>query len=326
MPTVRVRQAYLLSVFTGAVIAGDGIGQGAYAHGIAGNRYFPGTLTFDDPAVADEWPTEVSSFKHPAGDGTDVTDKEVTSAFSRLLTPTLLVGIDTGWTERSRGGFPSQAGPDVTNLNLKTLVYENDPHETLISASFAWGIAYSGSRAIGADRAATLQPGLFFGRGFGDFPDSISWLRPFAIAGAVTPEFATSHTSTVSAATPGEQSAPVLTTRTPNIFHWGLALEFSTLYLTDRFTGGQPKEEPLHQFVPLVEFPFDTPFGAGSNGRTVATMNPGLSYVADTWQLAVAAIVPLNREAGRGVGIRAQVLFFLDDLVPALFGQPLLSH
>jgi hypothetical protein len=26
----------------------------AHAHGIAGNRYFDGTLTFDDPAVADE--------------------------------------------------------------------------------------------------------------------------------------------------------------------------------------------------------------------------------------------------------------------------------
>jgi hypothetical protein len=26
----------------------------AAAYGIAGNRYFPGTLTFDDPAVADE--------------------------------------------------------------------------------------------------------------------------------------------------------------------------------------------------------------------------------------------------------------------------------
>ena len=26
----------------------------AGAHGIAGNRYFAGTMTFDDPAVADE--------------------------------------------------------------------------------------------------------------------------------------------------------------------------------------------------------------------------------------------------------------------------------
>ena len=31
------------------VIAGT-----SWTHNIAGNRYFPGTLTFDDPAVADE--------------------------------------------------------------------------------------------------------------------------------------------------------------------------------------------------------------------------------------------------------------------------------
>jgi hypothetical protein len=28
--------------------------ESAKAHGIAGNRYFDGTMTFDDPAVADE--------------------------------------------------------------------------------------------------------------------------------------------------------------------------------------------------------------------------------------------------------------------------------
>jgi hypothetical protein len=28
--------------------------ESADAHGIAGNRYFDGTMTFDDPAVADE--------------------------------------------------------------------------------------------------------------------------------------------------------------------------------------------------------------------------------------------------------------------------------
>ena len=45
----------------------------------------------------------------------------------------------------------------------------------------------------------------------------------------------------------------------------------------------KPKEEPLNQWVPLVEFAFDSP-----NGRkTTATANPGLSYVAVTWQIAV---------------------------------------
>jgi hypothetical protein len=42
-----------------------------------------------------------------------------------------------------------------------------------------------------------------------------------------------------------------------DILHWAFALEFSTLYLTGRFTGGPPKEEPLDQLVPLIEFPVD---------------------------------------------------------------------
>jgi hypothetical protein len=37
-----------------------------HAHGIAGNRYFVGTLTFDDPAVADEAILpDFSSLNHP---------------------------------------------------------------------------------------------------------------------------------------------------------------------------------------------------------------------------------------------------------------------
>ena len=55
-------------------------------------------------------------------------------------------------------------------------------------------------------------------------------------------------------------------------------------------------------------------------------MNPGLSYVAVSWQVAAEAIVPLNREAGRSIGARAQLLLFLDELIPSLFGKPLLSH
>jgi hypothetical protein len=60
----------LMAAFvTLAVLSGV---SAAYAHGIAGNRFFPGTLAFDDPAVADEAIVPLySTFKHPAqvGDG-----------------------------------------------------------------------------------------------------------------------------------------------------------------------------------------------------------------------------------------------------------------
>lgn len=59
--------------------------------------------------------------------------------------------------------------------------------------------------------------------------------------------------------------------------------------------------------------------------KTAATMNPGLAYVGDTWQVAAEAIVPLNSEGGRTIGVRAHLFLFLDDLIPAVFGKPLLE-
>jgi len=49
--------------------------------------------------------------------------------------------------------------------------------------------------------------------------------------------------------------------------------------------------------------------------------------VAVTWQVAAEAIVAAQHsEAGRSVGARAQLILFLDDLIPSLFGKPLLSR
>src|SRR5262249_2178293 len=73
----------------------------ADAHGIAGNRFFPGTLAFDDPAVADESRLPLfTSSKHP-DEGGDVVDNRFSWSFFRLLTPTLGVGIDSGWVQRN---------------------------------------------------------------------------------------------------------------------------------------------------------------------------------------------------------------------------------
>ena len=55
-------------------------------------------------------------------------------------------------------------------------------------------------------------------------------------------------------------------------------------------------------------------------------MNSGFAYVAVTWQIAAEVIIPLNRAGGNGTGFRAQLLFFLDDLIPSVFGKPLLSN
>ena len=295
--------------------------QAAQSHGIAGNRFFPGTLTFDDPAVADEAILpNFSSLSHPDGGG-EVTDNRINWSFTRLLTPAVGVVIDNSWIARN-WGVTQRSGFDVTNVGIKWEVYRNNPHEALLAASLLWGIGNSGAQGVDAKAPNTIKPGLFFGKGFGDLPDNLSWLRPFGVTGALVLEHPTGSVSTNLGFDPvSGQLGPVMT-RSVDILHWGFAVEFSTLYLTSRFTGGPPKEEPLNQLVPLVEFAVDSAPGR----KSIATMNPGLSYVAVTWQIAVEAIVPLNSASGRNIGARTQLLLFLDDLAPSLFGKPLLSR
>jgi hypothetical protein len=295
--------------------------QSAEAHGIAGNRYFAGTMTFDDPAVADELSLpDLSWLDYPAR-GNNVAERRVNGAFARLLTPALAFTVDSAWV---RQNWPAghTSGFDTTSIGLKYEAWRDNRHEALFSAGLAWGVGHSGAAAIGADAPHTIQPGLFLGKGFGDLPDSVSWLRPFAMTGSVVDEILVGSGGRALAPNPVTGGFDAVLSPAVETFHWGVSIQYSTLYLTRRFDGGPPKEEPLNQFVPLVEFRFDSPRGQ----YTAATANPGFAYVAVTWQVAAEAIIPVNRAGGNGPGFRAQLLLFLDDLTPSVFGKPLLSN
>jgi hypothetical protein len=191
-----------------------------------------------------------------------------------------------------RNWGPSQRwGLDTTTLGLKGLLYRNELHEVMISAGLGWGIGSSGAQ--------------------GDLPESLSWLRPFAVTGAVTLQHPMVGSATNFGTDPGTGQLGPMLSRAVDTLHWGFTIQYSTYYLTGRYTPGKlPNNEPLHQFIPLVEFAFDTPRGE----KTAATMNPGLAYVSDTWQIAAEATIPLNSEGGRTIGVRAHLFLFLDDL------------
>ncbi|MES5487473.1 hypothetical protein QMZ05_32405 [Bradyrhizobium sp. INPA03-11B] len=294
--------------------------QSASAHGIAGNRYFAGTMTIDDPAVADELILPNFSYLGFPAQGSDVVENRINGAFARLLTPTLAFTLDSSWAHQS-WPIGRTSGFDKTSIGLKYEAYRDNRHEALISVGLAWGIGHSGAAAIGADAPDTIQPGIFFGKGFGDLPDELSWLRPVAITGAVVNEVPVGSGGVALAPNPVTGRFDTVLSRAVETLHWGFSVQYSTLYLTKRFDGGPPRDEPLNQLVPLVEFRFDSPRGQA----TAATANPGFAYVAVTWQVAAEAIIPLNRAGGTGPGFRAQLLLFLDDLVPSLFGKPLLT-
>ena len=105
-----------LIVIACATVAGASL---ADAHGIAGNRFFVGTLTIDDPAVADEAILPgYTGLGHPSEAG-NVLDNRINWSFVRLLTPTLQASIDSGWIHRS-WSTAKASGFDTTDIGIKT--------------------------------------------------------------------------------------------------------------------------------------------------------------------------------------------------------------
>ena len=107
------------------------------------------------------------------------------------------------------------------------------------------------------------------------------------------------------------------------MLHWGASLQFSTYYLTSRFTPAtcQPRN-PSFSGCRWLRFPA---IHRGS-GKTGITVLPGIAYIGETYQVAAELIVPLNREAGRGAGFKVNLLLFIDDLVPSIFGKPVFGE
>jgi len=95
-----------------------GSSHSAHCHGIAGNRYFDGTLTFDDPAVADEAILPYYTYLGRPTQGSNIIEDRIVWSFARLLTPTLAVTFDGGWVHQN---WPvgQTSGFDTTDVGLK---------------------------------------------------------------------------------------------------------------------------------------------------------------------------------------------------------------
>ncbi len=60
------------------------------------------------------------------------------------------------------------------------------------------------------------------------------------------------------------------------------------------------------------------------SGPTTGTVNPGIIWSGQYFQLGVEAIIPINSHTGNNVGVVGQLHFYLDDILPKVFGKPLI--
>ena len=295
----------------------------ASAHGFAGSRFFPATLSTDDPFVNDELslPT-VSSIVTPNAGGTR--DTEIAVDIAKRITPNF--GVELGESfmnlkpphERWANGFGN------LELGAKYEFFENDEHELILSLGADVEIGGTGNKRVGADSFTTWVPALFFGKGFGDLPDELSFLKPLALTGVVgvaIPTSASTRTATQNEATREREIEIELH---PDLLEWGFAVEYSIIYLEEQVKDIGLRA-PFDRLIPLVEIALETPLDRGQGGQTTGTINPGLIWSGKYFQIGAEAVIPINSRTGSDVGFIAQLHFYLDDLFPHSLGRPLFA-
>ena len=284
----------------------------AAGHGFAGARFFPATLSTDDPFVNDELslPT-VSTIKTPEGRET-----EIAVEIAKRITPNLGIELGESFLELNPNDEPETSGFGNLELGAKYQFFTSREHEAILSVGGGVEIGGTGQKRAGTEPFSTWSAALFFGKGFGDLSENLSLLRPIAVTGLVGIASPTSASARVS----DEEME-----RNPNVLQYDFALEYSLIYLQEQVKDIGLRV-PFDRLIPLVEFSFDTPLNRGQSGRMTGTINPGVIWSSKYVQFGVEAVVPINERTGTSVGVIAQLHFYLDDLFPHSLGRPLFGR
>jgi len=284
-----------------------------------GKRLFPETLVIGEPFVEDE--LSLPLFRHirrpPQGDRPRTLETQIMAEFKKRLTPNLELSVGSGLTHLDPDGKPTLTGFDNLEVGLKYQCFRSEAHEALLSLGLAWEVGGTGRKATGAESFDVVNPALLFGKGFGDLPEALPFLKPLAVTGVLGGKIPT-RASTRKVRVEVDE---VEIERHPNIFQWGFVVEYSLPYLQS-FVKDLGLPAPFNRAVPVVELSFETFLDRGSGGKTNGTINPGIIWAGEFFQLGFEVIFPVNDRTGKNLGIRGLLRFSLDELFPGL-GQPL---
>lgn len=321
---MRLKRLLTSALCVGMLVAGAG---SALAHGLAGKRFFPATLAVDDPFVSDE--LSFPSFSHiktPASGEEPATRRtDISMEFAKRITPNLGFTLGGDLLHLDPDGKPSQTGFDNMDVGLRYQFFKSDLREALASLALGWEVGGTGTKRVRAESFDVVKPALLFGKGFGDLPDSLAFLKPFAVTGSFGAKIPTRQVTRKITVNEDTGDVDIEKERNPNVFQWGVVIEYSLPYLQSYVKDiGLPA--PFNRMIPVVELAYDNPLDRGHGGKTTGTVNPGIIWAGRYFELGVEAIVPVNERTGKNVGVRAILHFFLDDLFPKSLGRPLFGN
>src|ERR1700693_2442044 len=157
----------------------------ALAHCFVGARFLPATLATDDPCVADEMSLPTVSWSKTA-DMPPASQWDIGFDLSKRITENFGVTISQDWTQIRQANGTVTQGFSNFGTTFQYQILKDREHELAILAGVIVDWGHTGSAASGFAAAyRLLTPTLYFGKGFGDLPESFSWFRAFAVTGQV---------------------------------------------------------------------------------------------------------------------------------------------
>ena len=150
-----------------------GLPTWSWAHGFAGQRFFPTTLAIDDPFVSDELSFLLRHIKQPGqGETSPTLSTKIAAEYTKRLTPRLGLSLGGSFVHLKPDEGSTENGFSNLEVGAKYQLITSASSEALLSLGLTAEVGGTGSRSVGADSFSTLSPSLFFGKGFGDLPET----------------------------------------------------------------------------------------------------------------------------------------------------------
>jgi hypothetical protein len=299
-----MQRCFVVVILT--LLGGLLVAAAAHAHGVLGKRFIPSTLTFEDPFPSDE--VDLLSFQR-GSKNQEGRETSVGFEFAKRLTPDFALGV--GWEylflEPHDADAHRTSGAANPEFSAKYALLRSAKHEGIFSLGLGVEAGGVGSKRV-AERVTTISPAFYFGKGLGDLPDSLSFLKPFSITGAFTVDNPANRFTGS-----GDDRE-----RNPTDLNYNVALLYSIPYLQSAVKD-VGLSAPFDRIFPIVEFDFTTPVSGPDKRRTSAFANPGVIWAGRYVQLGLEARVPTTNVAGKNVGVNALIHVFVDDIWPNIF-------
>jgi hypothetical protein len=284
------------------VVLGCLVATGAHAHGVVGQRWFIEPFITEDVNPKNEFVIARPEWDHSREGRT----LHFGFGLEKKLADRLSLTLDSEWADITPQAHdePHASGFGNLGLTLKYAFLRDEPHEAILSIALE-STAPTGTAKIGAEADPSFKPFLLYGKGFGDLPSALAYLRPLALQGDAGFEVSIDRA------------------RTTTLAH-NVAVQYSVPYLQS-FVRDLGLRWPLNDLIADVEFNFEHGVNGDAQGKTSVFATPGIVYMDQYVELGVAGRFPLNARAHDELdwGVMWIVDLFIDDIFPWTRWQPI---